>query len=318
MATIRVFVKFLKSIDAVDPDLHTKVQLPSLSANDDVRTELLDADHAEQVLEYLEKYQYASLRHVVMVLAWRTAMRRGAMHALDLDDYHREEQYLETVHRQETDTPLKNKESGERYVALSDELCELLDDWVADQRPNVTDEHGREPLLASKQGRVHHSTIQHIVYDTKIPFSTEARVNGLPRPWNFQVQKGYENITGLAAIGKELFDIPVKPLPDPLVPGNEPWHEPMNINGYEFVDTWEQYLDVLGGHGTIRRSEFNYFPLPENEQPAAPRPQCAAIIEVDPAIKGLEEQLFFISMIYATGRVECFMADEESVGQFRS
>lgn len=119
MATLRVFVKFLESIDAVEPDLHTKVQLPSLSSDDNVRTEMLEADAAERVLDYLAKYHYASLRHVVVTLAWKTAMRRGTMHALDVRDYHPDDQYIQTVHRVET--PLKNQESGERYVELADE-----------------------------------------------------------------------------------------------------------------------------------------------------------------------------------------------------
>lgn len=169
MVTIRVFVKFLESIDAVEPDLHTKVQLPSLSANDDVRTEMLDADRAEEILSYLNKYRYASVRHVVLALAWRTAMRRGAIHALDVEDYYPDDQYIETVHRNETGTPLKNQEAGERYVALSDELCELLDDWLADQRPDVIDDHDRNPLLTSEYGRLHHSTVQHIIYEVTRP-----------------------------------------------------------------------------------------------------------------------------------------------------
>jgi site-specific recombinase XerD len=167
MATLRVFVKFLESIDAVDPDLHTKVQLPSLSKHDDVRTEMVDEETAEQLLEYLEKYHYASLRHVVFTLAWRTAMRRGTMHALDIQDYHPDDQYIETTHR--LPTPLKNQESGERYIALSDEVCELLDAWIADLRPDVTDDQSRSPLLASKQGRLHPSTIQNIAYSLTRP-----------------------------------------------------------------------------------------------------------------------------------------------------
>lgn len=92
---------------------------------------------------------------------------------------------------------------------------------------------------------------------TKIPFSKGSRADGLPRSWDFSIREGYEDVTGLIDIAEELLDIPVRPLPDPLVPGNEPWHTSMNISGYEFADTWEQYLDVLREHGTIRRSGTN-------------------------------------------------------------
>lgn len=86
-------------------------------------------------------------------------MRVGAAHALDLDDYHPDEQYLEVHHRPETGTPIKNKEDGERLVALSEQICDLLNDWIDNKRPEVTDDNEREPLLASPQGRAHRTTL---------------------------------------------------------------------------------------------------------------------------------------------------------------
>lgn len=82
MATIRVFVRWLESIEAFDPDLHTRVQLPSLSNDDDVREEMLSADQAEKALDFLGKYKYASVEHVVVELVWRTVMRRGSVRPL--------------------------------------------------------------------------------------------------------------------------------------------------------------------------------------------------------------------------------------------
>lgn len=169
MVTVRVFVKWLESIEAVEPDLHTKVQLPSLAADDDVRESMLSAEEAEALLTHLRRYRYASLQHVIMALAWRTSMRRGAIHALDVEDYNRGDQYIEVVHRGETATPLKNQKNGERFVALRDDVCQLLDDWIAEKRPEVTDDYGREPLVATRHGRVHASTITSILYQLTRP-----------------------------------------------------------------------------------------------------------------------------------------------------
>jgi len=74
---------------------------------------------------------------------------------IDLNDYHPDEQYLNVRHRPDQGTAIKNKEDGERLVALSDQLCELLNDWIADKRPDVTDDQGRKP--PSRRVKVEHT-----------------------------------------------------------------------------------------------------------------------------------------------------------------
>ena len=162
--TVRVFIKWLETIEGCPQDLHAKVKSPSISSDENARAVELHSDEADQMLAYLERYEYASARHVTLSLLWHTLMRRGAVRALDLQDYRRDDQYLELIHRPATETPLKNGVKGERLVALSDAMSTLLDDWITDQRPNITDEYGREPLLASTQGRLHVTTIQQYAY----------------------------------------------------------------------------------------------------------------------------------------------------------
>ncbi len=164
MDTIRVFIRWLEQVDGVEPDLSTKVRSPTITPEQNTRHEMLDSEQATKVLAHLEKYEYASLQHVTIALLWHTMMRIGAAHSLDLDDYSSEEQYFEIKHRPEEETPIKNKEKGERYIALSEQICDLLDDWIADKRPNVTDEYGREPLLATQQGRAHRTTLRLYCY----------------------------------------------------------------------------------------------------------------------------------------------------------
>jgi len=91
-------------------------------------------------------------------------MRRSAARSLDIDDYDPEEQYLEVRHRPESDTPIKNGIDGERFIGLSGWLCQLLEDWLLDPRPDVTDNYGREPLLATQYGRPSRTTIPKYAY----------------------------------------------------------------------------------------------------------------------------------------------------------
>jgi integrase len=169
MDTVRVFVRWLESIDGVQQDLSTKVLSPVISAREHARGVRLEPERAEAIFAYLRKYQYASVQHVSLYLLWHTMMRIGGAHALDLRDYHSDEEYLEVRHRPKTKTPLKNKDRGERLVALSEETCELLDDWIADRRPDLDDEYGRSPLLTSRTGRLAPSTIRRYVYQWTRP-----------------------------------------------------------------------------------------------------------------------------------------------------
>lgn len=169
MDTIRVFIRFCESIDAVEPDLSTKVVSPSLDAGDNVRDVMIEAETAERILKYLRTYEYASERHVCFRLMWRAALRRGAVRALDVSDYDRDDQSLHVNHRGKTGTPIKNKANGERSIALTDETCAVLDAWLDDRRPDVTAKGGREPLLATPQGRPHPTTIQTYIYSVTTP-----------------------------------------------------------------------------------------------------------------------------------------------------
>jgi site-specific recombinase XerD len=167
--TLRVFIRWAESIDAVEQDLSTKVRSPSMTPEQNTRDGVLETEEAEAVLSYLAKYDYASRQHVTVALMWHTMMRVSSVNALDVDDYNPSEQYIEVRHRPETDTPIKNKKDGERLVALSDNVCMLLDDWIEEKRPNVTDDHGRHPLVASRQGRANKTTLRKYVYQATRP-----------------------------------------------------------------------------------------------------------------------------------------------------
>lgn len=129
----------------------------------------METETAERLLAYLEKFEYASRQHVVVALLWHTMLRRGGLRALDLGHYDREEQFLSVVHRPDTGTQLKNGTSGQCPVALSDEVCLLLDDYVLARRYDVTDEYDRKPLVTTSHGRIGASTVSKDCYGWSRP-----------------------------------------------------------------------------------------------------------------------------------------------------
>jgi hypothetical protein len=48
-------------------------------------------------------------------------------------------------------------------------VCEVIDEWIAHRRPAVEDEYGRSPLVTTRQGRPHPSTIRDVVYRVTRP-----------------------------------------------------------------------------------------------------------------------------------------------------
>lgn len=76
-------------------------------------------------------------------------MRLGALRAIDLRDLRPDDDAVALVHRPETDTLLKNGLEGERWVWLSEPLFELVEEYIDVHRDDVTDDHGREPLLTT-------------------------------------------------------------------------------------------------------------------------------------------------------------------------
>lgn len=163
--TLRVYLRHAVEANGVHPILPEQIDPPTLSKEDRAREVYLGGDRAEDVLEYLRKYEYCSLTHVIAEVLWHTGVRMGALRSLDLDDCHLgDTPYLDLQHRPKADTPLKNKADGERPVAISDGVGRLLRDWRDNQRPDVGDEYGREPLVTTTHGRISRTTIRNHIY----------------------------------------------------------------------------------------------------------------------------------------------------------
>ena len=169
LSTLRMFMQFCASVNAVPDNLREKVLLPSVSRDGQTSDTTLEPERAREVLDYLETYQYASREHVIWLLLWRTGIRMGSARSLDLENFDRDETAIELVHQPEQDTPLKNKERGERWVALRDYTAAVIEDYVDHQRTEISDEYGREPLLTTREGRVSRSSIRSSIYKLTRP-----------------------------------------------------------------------------------------------------------------------------------------------------
>ncbi|WP_340101849.1 tyrosine-type recombinase/integrase [Salinibaculum salinum] len=164
LMTLRKFLEFCASIDAVEDGLRERVLLPKVEAEEEASDVKLPEEHARDLLRYLDKFQYASRDHVVIAILWHTGIRLGSLRALDVSDFDPEGQYITLRHRPDEGTPLKNKRAAERKIAVGNHYSQVISDYIRHHRHDVTDEYGREPLISSRQGRLTEAPIRQILY----------------------------------------------------------------------------------------------------------------------------------------------------------
>lgn len=143
-------------------------------------------------------------------------------------------------------------------------------------------------------------------------FPVEARADGIPQPWGFTVQDEFEHRREIWDIANQLFTIPVKPLPCPLVEENEDWRETMNISGMAFADTWEAYLRILRHHGEILYSEFEQPPDIVPDEYDLPRAIHAIRIVTRLPESVNTGAVYLWTTIFGDGEVYCRAMDERS------
>jgi site-specific recombinase XerD len=164
LQTLRVFLEFCASIDAVEPGLRERVMIPDVDREDESDDTMLSEEYAGALLDYLAKFEYASRDHVVIGLLWHTGVRLGTLRALDVDDFDPQDRCLWVRHRPESGTPLKNQRAAERAIALGDDWIQTLREYIDNRRDDVMDDHGRAPLITSSQGRLTEVPIRQTVY----------------------------------------------------------------------------------------------------------------------------------------------------------
>ncbi len=163
LRTLQKFLEYCATIEAVEDGLRERVLIPKLEPGDEAKDEELHTDRAEDILNHLKKFQYASRRHVVFALLWHTGMRLGTLRSIDLQDFQPDSGCIDIKHRPDEDTPLKNKGAAERSISVSEQYCKIIQDYIQHHRHDVSDDYGREPLITSKYGRLTSTPIRQII-----------------------------------------------------------------------------------------------------------------------------------------------------------
>ena len=153
--TLRVFIRWCETAELIEYGTADRIEVPAVTREQAVSDEMLPLSQAENVLRYLNTYEYASREHALFKTMWETGCRVSGAIALDIEDFdHNDGQILKFRNRKSQGTPLKNGNPGERNVTITDDLRTILRDYIDGKRPDVTDAFDREPLFCTHTQRV--------------------------------------------------------------------------------------------------------------------------------------------------------------------
>jgi site-specific recombinase XerD len=127
LANIRVFLRWCEDAELVPDGLPDEMEIPDEEDINDVSYVRIEAEEADRIIEYHQQFPYVKREFAEFVIMWAGLCRLGDVRSLDLDNYDRDEGYIELEHDLDEETPLKNGESdgdtehggGERPCLMS-------------------------------------------------------------------------------------------------------------------------------------------------------------------------------------------------------
>lgn len=160
----RVLLREMAELRWAPEDAYPKVQPPVLEGDEGVDTEKCPEERVEAMLEHLDTFEYGSREHIVMLLYAKTGRRVSGLKALDVDDFEKEGDCPTLTFFDRRTTRLKEGEDHEAKLTLTGGVAQAIQDYITHHRIDSTDKVGREPLLSTKSGRIHESTLQKYSY----------------------------------------------------------------------------------------------------------------------------------------------------------
>lgn len=169
---VRGWLRWLNKRDHCPESVYRILDQDELGLSPAARDEALPAEEANTLLSQLRQQRRGAIIHALIELLWNAGLRIGGVHSLDLQDFDPGRNDLRLRNRPERGTRLKNGDAdddsagdGERDVELKNCVATALTAYIRYERPDVTDEYGREPLFATQYGRAARSTLRRKVYE---------------------------------------------------------------------------------------------------------------------------------------------------------
>jgi len=169
---LRAWLDWLSNRGYCDSALAQILNRDDLGLSPAARDEALPHQQAAHIINSHRKQRFGTAQHALLELLDNTGPRLGGIHSLDVGDIYFEERDAAFHHRPGQGTRLKNGDktddipgNSERVVRVKQEAIDAIEHYVKTERPDVTDEYGRNPLFATSYGRANKSTLRRWVYE---------------------------------------------------------------------------------------------------------------------------------------------------------
>ncbi|RQH02024.1 integrase [Natrarchaeobius oligotrophus] len=178
---VRGWLRWLAKREHCDEVVCRILDKNELGLTPKARDVALPESAAKIIIQKLRQQRRGSAMHALIELLWNCGPRIGGIYSLDTCDFDPDENIIRLRHRPETGTRLKNGREndstpgdGERNVEINDCVADALQLYIKNERPEITDKYGREPLFATTHGRAVRSTLRRWVYEaTSCRWATE-------------------------------------------------------------------------------------------------------------------------------------------------
>jgi len=183
------------ALEAVEPALVEKFgqHIPSLTKNEESSDLTISRERVHAILDYLDKYRYATRDHALFLTLWDTGARLSGIRALDVGDFDPDDGTVTFISRTESGTRLKNGQNGERMNVLNEQTVTVLQDYKRQNRIEKEDEYGRSPLFTTPYGRPSPTTIRRTTYLLTQPCAIGGCPHGKERPSCEYREHGHES-----------------------------------------------------------------------------------------------------------------------------
>jgi site-specific recombinase XerD len=151
---IRVFIRWCESVEMIEEGTADKINVPNISEQAERSDDIVEPEQIRKILDHLEMYEYASRLHAFVALIWHTGCRISALISLDVQDFRPRKGILKVRDRRQDGTALKNGKKSERNITLSDDVVAVLNDYLNGRRIESVDDHNRDPLFTTNNGRM--------------------------------------------------------------------------------------------------------------------------------------------------------------------